>query len=638
MPITLRSHTDTSGSGGLAIGEHLIDLIDVPTYDPFVRTGDMSFPLPINQWVGLNQQLNEQILELYNSDLEILGVIPVISDTAYDATSWNGNLDGASKNVIRDKFETLGTMSTQDAGSVAITGGIIGNLTALTGSQINSNDLLQNLFGGSVALGNHNFFGNESLVILDTDSLQYLTIKPGSNLSADRVFTLVTGDADRTLTMAGNATISNTNSGDQTSIVGISGTMAQFNTANSDGDFVFTSNIGSTVQAWDADLDTLASLTATTDNFIVSVASAWASRTPAQVRTTLGLVIGTNVQAYDADLTTWAGLTPSANAQSLVTAADYSAMRTLLSLRPGIDIQAYDADLATIAGLTATTDNFMVAASSAWASRTPAQARTSLGLVIGTNVQAWDTELDSLAGLGVIQGDLIYGSAANTYSKLAKDANATRYLSNQGTSNNPSWNQINLANGVTGDLPWANIVQGSALSVAGVAGNSTADFASIAAGSDHQVLRRSGTALAFGAVNLAQSAAVTGVLPSANGGVDTSAWSSYTPTITPQTGSFTTASASGRWKQIGKTVFVTITITITTNGTAGGYIKATLPTTVVNSGLYQIMGGKEISVVGATTTTIIFPNTADSYTVFYNNTSPCGSGNVVVISGTYETA
>jgi hypothetical protein len=64
--------------------------------------------------------------------------------------------------------------------------------------------------------------------------------------------------------------------------------------------------IGSNVQAFDSDLATIAGLTATTDNFIVSVASAWASRTPAQVRTTLALVIGTNVQAWDADLDTWA--------------------------------------------------------------------------------------------------------------------------------------------------------------------------------------------------------------------------------------------------------------------------------------------------------------------------------------------
>lgn len=54
-------------------------------------------------------------------------------------------------------------------------------------------------------------------------------------------------------------------------------------------------------------------------------------------KTTLGLVIGTNVQAFDADLTTWAGLTPSANAQSLVTAANYAAMRALLDLEAGTD-------------------------------------------------------------------------------------------------------------------------------------------------------------------------------------------------------------------------------------------------------------------------------------------------------------
>ena len=58
----------------------------------------------------------------------------------------------------------------------------------------------------------------------------------------------------------------------------------------------------------------------------------------------------------------------------------------------------------------------------------------------------------------------------------------------------------------------------AALSVIGRSANSTGDPADIAAASDHQVLRRSGTALGFGAVALNQSNAITGTLPVANGG------------------------------------------------------------------------------------------------------------------------
>lgn len=47
--------------------------------------------------------------------------------------------------------------------------------------------------------------------------------------------------------------------------------------------------VAAAYQPLDADLTTIAGLTATTNNFIVSVSSAWASRTPTQVKTTLSL-------------------------------------------------------------------------------------------------------------------------------------------------------------------------------------------------------------------------------------------------------------------------------------------------------------------------------------------------------------
>lgn len=63
------------------------------------------------------------------------------------------------------------------------------------------------------------------------------------------------------------------------------------------------------------------------------------------------------------------------------------------------------------------------------------------------------------------------------------------------------------------------IRQSAALSVVGRAGNTLGDIADIASSADHQVLRRSGTALGFGAIALNQAAAVTGTLPVTNGGI-----------------------------------------------------------------------------------------------------------------------
>lgn len=56
----------------------------------------------------------------------------------------------------------------------------------------------------------------DRIALEDTNSSHRLYIDPGTDLSADRTLTLTTGDASRTLTMAGDATISGTNTGDQT--------------------------------------------------------------------------------------------------------------------------------------------------------------------------------------------------------------------------------------------------------------------------------------------------------------------------------------------------------------------------------------------------------------------------------------
>lgn len=154
-------------------------------------------------------------------------------------------------------------------------------------------------------------------------------------------------------------------------------------------------------------------------------------------------------------------------------------------------------------------------------------------------------------GLAIVaQGDLLYGSALNTLSALTKSTTATRYLANTGVSNNPAWDQINLANGVTGTLPVAN---GGTGLTSGTSGGSlywsnNSTLASTAALATNQLMLGGGAgqpfatlgslgtsttvlhgnasgAPTFGAVSL--TADVSGNLPVSNGGTGANAFTSF---------------------------------------------------------------------------------------------------------------
>lgn len=113
----------------------------------------------------------------------------------------------------------------------------------------------------------------------------------------------------------------------------------------------------------------------------------------------------------------------------------------------------------------------------------------------------------------------------------------------------------------------------------------------------------------------------------------------YTPTATAATGTLTTVSVTGRWIQLAdKMRFVAIKATITDNGTGAASLRFTLPATA-SSAASSVANwvGRNLN-TGVPVFGMVLPSGTYVDLVLANNAYPVATGQIIYISGSYETA
>ncbi len=299
---------------------------------------------------------------------------------------------------------------------------------------------------------------------------------------------------------------------------------------------------------------------------------------------------------------------------------------------------------------------------------------TQLATFIGGSFQASDDDLTAIAALATqpfgrslltaadaaaVRTAIGLGTLATqsgTFSGSSSGTNTGDQTSVSGNAGTATALATGRTLSITGDLAWTSPTFTGAANVtaAGTLATVNSNVGSFGSATAIPVLTVNGKGLVTAASTIAVGNAATATklatartiagssfdgtanITIADTALSGAAWSTYTPTITCQTGTLTTASATGRYKQVGKVLFAQITITVTANGTCAGQVVATLPVISANSASIWTMSGRENAMTGKMLQGIVQGNASTAYIINYDNSYPAASGSLLYISGVYE--